>query len=568
MRGLLPTTERRAWWWVFGLLIVAGTAWAVAVPPMTGPDEGSNAIRAAAVVRGQIAGDPMPELVSGSEAWENVMVEVDVPASLAGAEAVGACYLGEPRERFFGATVVPRGSDCPELSGDTGTVTTPTYEYRGPPFYYALVGLPTLVSVDDAGALGMRMVGVLLAAGLLASAIASIRRLPVRARALTALGAAVAVTPELVYLGGMQNAASVEIAASLAVWTSGLALVVAPAEPDGRLVHRTGVALVVLILTRGLSPAFAALAVLVLLAVTRPGRVRALLGRTDVRAWIAGGATATVVAGAWLWAIHHLFPLHGYPPTGLDDAVGRVPWWVQGMVAVFGSTDVVPPAALHWAWGAMAVVVLGLAAAAGSRRHLLLAVGLVVVGLALLISGEGFGVPQTGFWWQGRYVLPCIVGALVLAPAGVRERSPADRGDGSGNSRSSDDETGTDLEGYGPGMVPGWLRWTAAALLGLFVAGHAWSFTYALRHYTVGHDGPRNPARFLFDPIWSPPLPPALLLLVFVAAITGLALVLRAVALAPADGAGPADADGRDDAREPGDAVEYGRGRVMAGKGG
>jgi hypothetical protein len=106
----------------------------------------------------------------------------------------------------------------------------------------------------------------------------------------------------------------------------------------------------------------------------------------------------------------------------------------------------------------------------------------------------------------------------------------------------------------------------------LFVAGHTWSFAYALRHYTVGHDGPRHPARFLFDPIWSPPLPPVVLLVVFGAAVTALALVLRTIAFAPTvpghDAVAPGDPGGDDGTREPGDAVEYGRDRVMAGKGG
>ncbi|HEY8544401.1 MAG TPA: DUF2142 domain-containing protein [Acidimicrobiales bacterium] len=546
MLGLVAATERRTWWWVFGLVFVAAAAWALATPPMTGPDESANAIRAAAVVRGQITGRHIPDL-GGNELWSNVMVEVDVPASFAEAGYVGACYLGEPRERIEGAVVVPRGADCPELTSDTRSVDALTYEYRGQPFFYALVGLPTLVSVDDAGAVAMRLVGALPTAALLASAVLSVRRLPTVARALTGLGAAVTVSPELVYLAGMQNAGSVEIAAALAAWTSGLAMVTLPEAPDGRLVNRTAVALVVLILTRGLSPAFAALLLLVLVALARPGRVRSLLARPEVRAWMTFGVGATAVSGVWLWVIHEQFPLYGFSPIGFADALARVPWWVQGMVAVFGSTDVVPPVALHWAWGAAAALVVGLSAVAGSRRHLLVALGLIVAGIGLLISGEGFGVPQTGFWWQGRYVLPLVAGALVVAPTGVREPSPA-------------------------APAPGRLRWAAAAVLAVFVAGHAWSFAYALRHYTVGHDGPWSPSEFLLDPIWSPPLPPVLLLPVFVAAVAGLAAVLWRVTVAPAvtgavDGGADDRGDGAEADRDGGDAGTGATGRPGGGTG-
>ena len=38
-----PTVERRLWWRVFGLLVLACSAWALALPAMTGPDEAAIA---------------------------------------------------------------------------------------------------------------------------------------------------------------------------------------------------------------------------------------------------------------------------------------------------------------------------------------------------------------------------------------------------------------------------------------------------------------------------------------------------------------------------------------------
>jgi hypothetical protein len=564
----MPSGARRLWWAVFGLLVLAGTAWAVALPPMTGPDEAANAVRASAVARGQWTGGHLPDLLD-DPMWANVMVEVEVPVWLAESSEVGNCYTGLPRELFFGAAEPrPRDDDCPRLGGDDDLVATRTYEYRGPPAYYLLVGLPTRVASGDTGALAMRVVGLLLCSALLASAVLSLRRLSPRARALAALGATVAVTPEVLYLAATQNAAGLEVAASLGLWAAGLALAVGPAEPDGRLVHRAGVALVVLVLTRGLSPGFAALALLALLVVARPGRARALLRRTDVRVWAGVTGLAVLFAAAWLRHIHDEFPLYGYPPTGFAAAWDRVPWWAQGMVAVFGSTDVVPPAGLHVAWVLSAGAVLGLAAWAGSRRPALLAAGLVVVGVGLLISGEGFGVPQTGFWWQGRYVLPCIVGALLLAGAGARERPTTSNATAAtGPAAGTDDPAGTPAAR--PDAVDRVLGRAGLVLAALFVVGQVWAFGYALRHYTVGHEGPANPASFLFDPAWSPPLPPALLLALFAAAVAGLALALHRVGFGDDPGVPTAERDGPGPvAREDGDEVEYGRPHVMAGKAG
>lgn len=556
--GPQPTRERRLWWQVFGLLVLACTVWALALPPMTGPDEAANAVRASAVARGQWTGDPMPELMNGAPEWANVMVEVQVPQSFARADQVGGCFTGVPRELFFGAIPKPRGTECPELTDETDEVTTTTYEYRGQPFFYFLVGLPTLLSVDEPGAFGMRLVGLLLCSAVLASALLSVLRLGRRARTLVMAGALVALTPEVLYLASTQNAAGLEIAASLCLWATGLALVTLPEAPEARLVHRAGVALVLLVLTRGLSPAFAALALLVLVVVARPGRIRHLLGRNDVRAWAGVSAAAVAVSAVWLWYIHAVFPLHGYPPTGFARSWDRIPWWSQGMIAVFGSTDVIPPFALHWLWGGAAAAVLAVALVRGSRLHLLMAAGLVVLGVGLLISGEGFGVPQTGFWWQGRYVMPCIVGALLLAPAGIRAARSTGAGaeadvDGSDDGAAEAADIDVDDAGRRDPLVTvlGW------GVVALFVGGQVWSFAYALRHYTVGHDGPRNPSRFLFDPIWSPPVHPAVLLAVFTAAVAGLALV--AWRSATADGV-PEPVTRESDAP-----VEYRRPGVMAG---
>ena len=55
----------------FAALAIGG--WAFAVPLLTGPDEGSQVVRAAGVVRGDVVGDKLPV---GGNTW----VEVRAPA--------------------------------------------------------------------------------------------------------------------------------------------------------------------------------------------------------------------------------------------------------------------------------------------------------------------------------------------------------------------------------------------------------------------------------------------------------------------------------------------------------
>ena len=65
-------TERTAWWTVFALAVAVGSVWALASPPLSGPDEIEQGRRAAAVVRGQVIGDRHPSLA-------NLVVDVEVP---------------------------------------------------------------------------------------------------------------------------------------------------------------------------------------------------------------------------------------------------------------------------------------------------------------------------------------------------------------------------------------------------------------------------------------------------------------------------------------------------------
>jgi len=465
-------------WWC-GVVLLAATcaAWALAMPAMSGPDEAAHAVRAAAVVRGQLIGAKTPPAGNNPE-WANVFVDVRVPSALAAAAAVGDCH------RVFGVSNHPAHISCPRPPRTHHITTARTYEHRGQPLFYLLLGVPTLFTTSAAGLLAMRALNVALCSAFLASGLASLMRLP--NRPLVALGALVALSPEVLYLAGTANSSGFEIAAAFSLWASGLALLDAAPQPDRRLVNRFGLALSALLVARGFSPIFTVLIVASLVA-TAPRQARTLLGLRQLRLWLGVAAAAMAASVVWLAHMELTLPLHGYPPIGFGPAVRRLPQWTSELVAVFGSSDVTPPL-VAVLWGAAGVVVVGLAVivARTDRRHLAVAAAVFASAFGLMLTSEAVGIPQIGFAWQGRYVLALVVGALLVASSGHADRLA---------------------------------RKAGPPTIALLVAAHVGAFAYALRHYTVSDTGPRNPIRYLLHPVWTPPLPPVVLLAWFSVAV-------------------------------------------------
>lgn len=512
--------ERRVWWVAFGLILAACVAWAAAVPPLTGPDEWAHAYRAAAVARGEVTGTKVDNPLFG-----DAIVEVDVPEALVQEAEAGRCFLGNPREQLI-SPIANDIASCPEPEGTRTLVTTTTSEHRGQPIYYFIVGLPTLAFPGTIGSYLMRFVGAALCSALLASAVVSLLRL--RPNRLVVVGGAVALTPAMFYFAAVTNTAGVEMAASLGLYASGAALARSRFAVDGRLVARAGVALVALVLSRGLSPAFALLAAVVLVLVAPPGRVRGLLGRTDVRAWAAAGAVAAVFSAGWVLWVHQVFKLPHRAGIGLVDGVGELSWDLRDLVGMFGSTDVNPPWPLQAFWAAVALVVVVVGWRVGGRREVLLA-GLMTLGaVTMLTTGEGLSFPDTGFWWQGRYVAPPIIGALVIATLGRRPT------DDDALAAAATDSPATDSTGAGL------VRRLGPPALAVLVVVHAWSFLYAVRHYSVSWQGSANPLDFLTDTLWAPPVAPAAVwAAVYVGSLAVGATLLWRASARPVASAGP-----------------------------
>ena len=236
----------RAWFGWLAAFLLIGAGWALVAPLDQVPDEADHVYRAAAVVRGEI----FPHIVTydhGTGAITNVPVSLMRPA-----------YPG-PCGRF------PRAS-CSFASAPPGQVTVVTGEGRMFPFYYALVGWPSLLSAGRTGWYLMRLDNAVLCALMLATAAVVVMSLPRRPLVLAA-ALLVGLTPDALSLTGAVNSSALEAAAAVCYWAVLLALIHDNSALSRRLLASVAVAAtVVLTLTREYDWLWAALAMVLVLA--------------------------------------------------------------------------------------------------------------------------------------------------------------------------------------------------------------------------------------------------------------------------------------------------------------
>lgn len=410
-----PVTRWGAGWVGVALLLLAAmAAWSLGTPLMASPDEPSHVARAAAVARGQWSGPlgPSPE----DSSRPGAATVVTIPRDYGEALSLPNCFAFQPEvPASCQQDVEPPGPD----------VRAETFAGQYPPLYYVLVGWVSLVLPAGPGILAMRLLSAALAAALLTAGLHRLTTLG--GNRAGPWGAAVALTPMCLFLGGTVNPAGFEIAAAFSFWAACLALVLG-AGPVGRgaLVH-AAVAGALLVNSRSSGPLWALVAVVVALVAAPPGRWREVVRHPAFR----GVVVAAVVAGgaAVAWLLTHasvvttrgLFPLLSDPMVALLAVLGEARPYLENMVGDFGWLDAPAPPLTWMAWYAAVGMLVLLALALHGPRRPRVALALLVLGVAaapvvLQVPNAG----DTGLIWQGRYGLPAAVGVPLLAALAVR----------------------------------------------------------------------------------------------------------------------------------------------------
>lgn len=467
---MLEAARLRPRWWgrfavCFALTFGCLVAWSLVTPMYGTADEQVHMVTAYAVTHG----DQGRTNADGER-------EFEVPAVYTG-ETI--CYAFNKEAP---ASCLYFDSDAPHHLATSGA-------WAYPPFYYLLVGWPTLLSSGLVGLYLMRVVAAFWAAALLAVALQNLEL--VRHRGPLLLGVAMALTPAVFSLGGTVNPSGLSFAAALAVWTGGIVLLRTDRlDRPAHSLARLGAPLCLFLLLRRDTVLWAGLIGLLLIGITPRSRWRELARMRATWAWagavlasaalelsLSGGSTATALATrgagsfAKAWTDMQFY---------LDQVGGGILGWFDARL---------PEAAYDvFTYGPALLAVVAICVA--PRRIALAAAGAIALVLVLPLA---IGTVTFGYF-QGRYLLPLAFGVPLLGALGIAER----------------------LRGR---VAPPGLAIGALTIVGVTQVA---SFAHVMRRFTAGAHGPWW---FESPPQWTPPvLPPTILLIGYAAALTGLLL--------------------------------------------
>jgi hypothetical protein len=462
---------RRPFWltsviaWV--VLALMGAAWALATPVGGAPDDPAQLIKAAAVARGELLGASttgglrvtVPEYIAHSQAQACVAFHANTTAACGGHDTVSGSKL----------------------------VSAVTSAGLYNPVYYAIVGWPSRFFSSDAGIYAMRIVSDIVVTFFFALCFGMIALW--RRSTLPLIGLATALTPMTIFLTANVNPNSLEIAATLAAFVGMVSLI---REPRSDLVVLRAAIVVtsasVAANMRGLSLLWVAVAILVPLVLGSGTQLRALLRTRAIRGAIIGTAVLCVAAAVWLLSTNSLgqAPLaanavKGAPGVGTPHLegfawnLGSTFYYGEQVVGLFGWLDTPSPNFVYFVWSLLvgALVVLG---AILLRSRALIFSGLLVAALLLFPPIlQGIYITTGGIIWQGRYILPVFVCAMVGIAACLSDvlvLSPR----------------------ISARLVP--------LLAALWAAAQFFAFATTLKRYAVGA---KLGWPAIFDPVWSPP---------------------------------------------------------------
>jgi hypothetical protein len=443
----------------FGVVLFALTAvWSLMTPLFSGPDEPSNFVRSAAVVRGEWVGDNV--LPAPLKSYWTTTVNID--PQFGAANNIPWCF----------APFSDRPG-CGSRLEDTQVTDIPTWTNMGryPIASFFISGIGTVFGAQDLSVRAARLMMSLACALLIAVSVAAMKR-----RAASSVGVLMATLPGTVFLASTMNPSALEICAAIALWTIMPSVIAYDRTRFNAFVF--GVAGALLILTRAIGPVLYVLIVALSYVATKQRRPLMVIA-SQFRNALAIHGVAVLFAGWWYLKIYSFQTNNvlseGIPSISLrsqiDEAVRHIPMLLDQAVGNFGWLDAPMPRVALYVIVALYCVVLarGIVVSSAGARIAMIALCLVTI-LVVIILDVNYYSMLRAFGAQGRHIVPLLVGLPIIAASSFA-----------------------------------WQRNWEIAAGGIWGLVMVWAGLGALRRYTVGING-GNAMDMFTDRAWNPVL--------------------------------------------------------------
>jgi hypothetical protein len=443
----------------FGVAVfVLMAAWTFMTPLFSGPDEPSNFVRSAAVVRGDWVGDNV--LPSPLKSYWTTTVNID--PQFGAANNIPWCFAPFSDQPGCGARLE-----------DAQVTDNPAWTNMGryPIVSFFISGIGTVFGAQDLSVRAARLLMGSACALLLALTVAVMKR-----RAASSIGVVMAVLPGTVFLASTMNPSALEICAAVALWSIMPVVVTSNHTRFNALAF--GVAGVLLILTRAIGPVLYALIIALSYVATKQRRSLAMIAK-QYRSVMAVHGLAVVFAGWWYLEIYSYQTNNalsaGIPSMSLRSqmelAIRHIPMLLDQAVGNFGWLDApMPRVALYIVVVLYSVVFFkGFIVGSANARAAMIFLCLATVVVVIILDVNYYSLLRN-FGSQGRHIVPLLVGLPMIAATSIV-----------------------------------WKRNWEVVTVGIWGLVMVWAGLGALRRYTVGING-NNAMDMFTDRAWNPVL--------------------------------------------------------------
>ena len=444
---------------LFGAAIFVLTlVWSLMTPLFSGPDEPSNFVRSAAVVRGEWVGDNVTP--SPLKSYWTTTVEID--PQFGAANNIPWCFASFPDH-----------PGCGSRLEETPIVEIPAWTNMGryPIVSFFISGVGTVFGPQDLSVRTARLILGLACALLLALSFAAMKN-----QSKSSIGVLLSIFPGSVFLASTMNPSALEICAAIVLWSILPAVITNDRTRFNAFTF--GVAGVLLILTRAIGPVLYVLVVVLSYVATKQPRSLVSIAQR-YRDVLAVHFSAFLLAGLWYLKIYSYqtnnLLSEGIPSISLrsqiDQALRHIPTLFDQAVGNFGWLDSPMPRNALLIVCALYGVVITAGVVASTARARVAMIGLcIVIAIVVIVLDVNYYSMLRSFGAQGRHIVPLLVGLPIIAASSFA-----------------------------------WKReWeiAAASIWGLVMV---WAGLGALRRYTVGINGD-NAMDMFTERAWNPVL--------------------------------------------------------------